>query len=59
MAPLVAPGSTNMRSAVPVWSSSTQAVPFMDTAVTPLRPVPVSVTSVPTLPDAGEKEVMV
>jgi hypothetical protein len=56
--PVVAPGITNRRRAVLVWSRMTLLVPLTATAVTKSRRVPVSVTSVPTLPEAGEKDVM-
>jgi hypothetical protein len=59
MGPEVAPGMTNRRREVLVLSKSRQAVPFTATALTRFKLLPLSVTSVPTLPDAGENEVIV
>ena len=58
IAPVAAPGITKPTSWVPVLVTTSAEVPPMVKAVGLLRLVPVMVTSVPTGPVAGLKEVM-
>ena len=60
MRPLVAPaGTTNVSCVVLVAENVVAAVPLSWTPVTPVKPVPVTVTVAPTAPLAGVNEVIV